>query len=310
MQQRGAHGAKMAEYFGARRAPIHTRSLQLDSRIAITHMRCDGPGTGLTEPIPRERALVVAFQFQPLALHELWIGGKPQAVAPYARGAVSTVDLDSEPVAYLGSAFDTLQFYLPQSALNDMADAQGSVALRELHIPHGVADPILEQISLMARHLNAHPEQACAVLLDTLALMLHAHLAHNYAGLTQPAPMRPGGLAPWQERRVKELIEEQLGAGLGLAEMAAVCGLSPSHFARAFKHSTGEPPHRWLRRRRVARVQHLLLTSALMLSDIALACGYADQSHLSKEFNRATGLSPGAWRRAHASRQRAIDAAG
>ena len=79
--------------------------------------------------------------------------------------------------------------------------------------------------------------------------------------------------------------------------LAEECGLSPRHFARAFRQSTGVPPHRWLMRHRVQRAKELLRRQALSLADIALRCGFADQSHFTRVFSREVGFSPGQWRR-------------
>jgi transcriptional regulator GlxA family with amidase domain len=67
--------------------------------------------------------------------------------------------------------------------------------------------------------------------------------------------------------------------------------------ARAFRQSTGVPPHRWLLDRRVKRAKELLPNSSLSLSDVALACGFGDQSHFTRTFTAAVRLSPGVWRR-------------
>jgi transcriptional regulator GlxA family with amidase domain len=89
-------------------------------------------------------------------------------------------------------------------------------------------------------------------------------------------------------------------------ELARLCGLSRSHFGRAFKASLGTSPHRWLVALRVRRAQELLEGTSESLSDIALICGFSDQSHLTRTFHASTGVSPGAWRR----RRRAMADAG
>jgi len=115
---------------------------------------------------------------------------------------------------------------------------------------------------------------------------------------TPPPPAEPrGGLAPWQLRRAQELLHEKLSTKVPLHSVAAACRLSVSHFARAFKVSTGVAPHRWLMLERVAKARSLLAGSPMSLAEIALACGFADQSHLSRVFLRTEGVSPGAWRR-------------
>ena len=75
------------------------------------------------------------------------------------------------------------------------------------------------------------------------------------------------------------------------------CGLSVSQFARGFKQSTGCPPHRWVLQRRIERAQDLLLTSDKTLPEIASACGFGDQSHLTAAFGQVVGTAPGLWRR-------------
>jgi transcriptional regulator GlxA family with amidase domain len=111
------------------------------------------------------------------------------------------------------------------------------------------------------------------------------------------ARLKKGGLAPWQERRAKEMLAADLGGATPLAEIAGACGLSAGHFARAFRRSTGLAPHAWLLKARVERAMVMLRQADPSLSEIALACGFADQSHFGRVFTRSTGHSPRAWRR-------------
>ena len=119
-------------------------------------------------------------------------------------------------------------------------------------------------------------------------------------GLNTGAGLPRGGLAPWQQRRAKELMSANLNEELPLSRLASECGLSVRLFARAFRASTGMPPHRWLLRRRVERAKELLGTRVLSLADVAMFCGFADQSHFTRVFTAIAGVSPGAWRRMNA----------
>lgn len=112
-----------------------------------------------------------------------------------------------------------------------------------------------------------------------------------------PEPTR-GGLAPWQIRKVTSHIEANLDRSIKNEELAELVRLNPSHFGRAFRNSLGEPPHEYVIRRRVERAQGLMLSTDASLSEIALDCGLADQSHLTRLFRRFAGESPRAWRRA------------
>jgi AraC family transcriptional regulator len=106
-----------------------------------------------------------------------------------------------------------------------------------------------------------------------------------------------GGLAPWQVRRAKELVMAHIDGELTLDVLAGECGLSVSHFSRAFQASVGESPHRWLLERRIDRAKDLLFAKGSSLAEIALASGFRDQSHFTRTFSRSVGQSPGAWRR-------------
>jgi len=105
------------------------------------------------------------------------------------------------------------------------------------------------------------------------------------------------GLAPWQCDLSLRLLLGDLSSDCPVAALASHCGLSRSHFARAFKVSMGVPPHRWLMNHRIRRAGDMLEWTTESIADIALSCGFADQSHLTRVFHAAVGDSPAAWRR-------------
>ena len=111
-----------------------------------------------------------------------------------------------------------------------------------------------------------------------------------------PAPMR-GGLAPWQKRKVERYLNEHLERPVRLDELAQQALLSRSHFCRAFKETFGDTPHGYIVRQKLRRAQELMLTTNDSLCQIALACGLADQAHLSKLFRRELDQTPNTWRR-------------
>jgi AraC family transcriptional regulator len=116
--------------------------------------------------------------------------------------------------------------------------------------------------------------------------------------VTPAAPdVRLGGLAPWRIRRLQAFVEERLSQSIQIADLSGAVGLSVSHFARAFGRSFGEPPHRYVIRRRLDRASRLMLTSDMALSELAVACGFTDQAHFCRLFRRHTGRTPADWRR-------------
>jgi transcriptional regulator GlxA family with amidase domain len=112
-----------------------------------------------------------------------------------------------------------------------------------------------------------------------------------------PGRFQSGGLARWQVRRTLAYIEAHLASKMETRGLAEVVSFSKSHFSRAFKRSLGVPPMTYVLTRRVERAKVMMSTTREQLTHIALACGFADQSHLNRSFRRIVGMSPGLWRR-------------
>jgi AraC family transcriptional regulator len=129
-----------------------------------------------------------------------------------------------------------------------------------------------------------------------------ARLPKTYADPPPLAVKKRGGLAPWQVRRVAEMIRDNLDGKIHLCDLARECGLSVSHFTRTFRKSFGMSPCRWLLERRIDHSKVLLMTSDLPIADIAIRSGFSDQTAFTRAFGRIVGDSPGRWRRAVTSR--------
>jgi AraC-like DNA-binding protein len=95
-----------------------------------------------------------------------------------------------------------------------------------------------------------------------------------------------------RERLVDELVHPPT-----LAELAAMTGLSRYQVLRRFERTYGVPPHAWLLRERAERAR-VLIGDGASLAGAAAACGFADQSHMTRVFTRHFGFTPGAWKRA------------
>jgi AraC-like DNA-binding protein len=120
---------------------------------------------------------------------------------------------------------------------------------------------------------------------------------HDYA-------QSAGGLAPWQLRRAQQMLLANIESNLPLRHVSEACRLSASHFARAFKISTGLSPLKWLIALRVDLSRRTLMGSDISLVDVAGMYGFSDQSHFSRVFRRVVGTSPGAWRREYRDERR------
>lgn len=199
--------------------------------------------------------------------------------------------------ADLQGPFDFLLLELPQSALARAMDERVGRRIRHLECVTGLHDPVLSGLGAALVPALQRPEQASPVFVDQMAAVIETHLIEQYGGGAGPAPLRVKALSRENERRAKEMLLGRLDGGSSIAEIAAACRLSRSHFIRAFAETTGCPPHRWLQQQRVERARQLLQESATPLADIAALCGFADQSHFTRVFMQVTGATPGRWQR-------------
>jgi AraC-like DNA-binding protein len=193
----------------------------------------------------------------------------------------------------------SLLFYLPRNTLNALADDANVPRIEGLRYDPGVGvlDETVRNLGLSLLPAVRAPEQVSRLFTDNLTLAIAAHVAQAYGGMQARSQPIQGGLAPWQEKRSKEMLAGDLTGATPLFDIATACGLSVSHFSRAFRRSTGLAPHAWLLHVRVEAAKVMLRGREASLSMIALNCGFADQSHFTRVFTRRVGLSPGAWRR-------------
>ena len=152
-------------------------------------------------------------------------------------------------------------------------------------------DRIWTLVKLLSEVVN-DPDPSTQLYGDGLTAAIAARLFAE----TPPPDADSKGLAPWQLRRVVEYLDAQLPRRVDLAHLAALAGLSQSHFSRAFKASTGLAPYRWQLDARIRRAQALLIDTRVSLDDVAEATGFADAVHFGRTFRKLTGATPAAWR--------------
>ncbi len=288
----GAYGEGLAKYFRADASSHLITSNVKKAKLAVTRIRRDTPGHGLTSPLPAEPAFTVLLQLRDSPKRELFIGGRSVYRGGYGARTTSIVDLEQEPTANLESPFDALHFYVSRAALNEIADEQGAPRIDALHCERGAFNPTVWHLGEALLPALERPAELGTMYADQLLRATHTYFAVAFGGMRLPEYSRRGGLAPWQVRCATDLMIERLGTDMSLSEPASACGLSPSYFSRAFKHSLGMPPHRWLLLQRVLHAKSLLRDAGRSLTDVAAACGFADQSHFTRVFTRIVGASP------------------
>lgn len=242
---------------------------------------------GIDIDCPEAPAFVLGLRGQEPALDRVTLDECVVPVIPFPHGMIVLARLILDSPAEADDK-ETINLYLSRRSFDRIA---------ELSLTPGCAagDTVLE--NLLSRLIPAieQSDRANPLLLDPIGRAFNAHIAQSYGRVPTARSAVIGGLTPWQLRRARDTINARLDRDVSLAQLASNCGLSTSHFARAFARSTGIPPHRWLMQRRVDRAKELM-RKGTPLAEIALMCGFSDQSHLTRVFSQSVGLTPGRWR--------------
>ncbi len=187
--------------------------------------------------------------------------------------------------------FDSISVRISTGLLDRVAERAGlgAVGLRPAAIRR---DRFAGEV---ARKLadDAHPgREARAMFAETLGTALAVHLLREYGGEGQGPGRGADGLPDGSLRRVTDHIEGNLDGDLSGHRLAAVAGLSPYHFIRRFRASTGTTPHQYVIRRRVERAGELL-RAGCDIAEAAARVGFSGQSHLHRHVRRLLGVTPG-----------------
>jgi AraC family transcriptional regulator len=297
-----AYGQRLGERIRAEHARALTTRRLCEADLVVTEARSDHPSPGMTGSIQQEDAFLVSLILRDFPHHEYWEDGRQAPVRDLRAGEITISDLKRDPVALLDKPYHTLHFYLSRAVLDTIADDANVPRIGDLtYRPEpgvGATDVTMSSLGRLVLPAFSRPDQANSLFFDHVLLAVGVHVAQTYGGMRPMSRPVRGGLAPWQERRAKEILRANLQGSVPLKEVARECGLSVAHFSRAFRCTLGVAPHQWLIEQRIALSKQKLRDERLLLFDVAAECGFTDQSHFTRFFTRIVGVSPGAWRRA------------
>lgn len=270
-----------------------------DHSIRLTNSTAQDLGSDALLYSGPEDAVAMIYQLDDLPAHDLWLNGKHHRINAVPRSTMHFLNLDAHCEARLGPTFDSVNVQIPRAALRAFAEISGSPKADSLQIDAewSTIDPVVNILLPGLHFALSDPDGASKLVQEHLAFALIAHLATAYGTMKTDPGLMPSRLAPWQIRRAKELLTADLSGEVSLAEISLSCRLSPSHFSRVFKATTGLSPFAWRHWYRIEVAKQMLRQPENSLTEIALACGFADQSHFTRAFSRRAGSTPARWRR-------------
>jgi len=291
------YGDAVAHSHGLREASMLVSTSPGAAAMAVTKIVVGHDELGMKAQIPPQDAFSAALYLTDVPYNELWRRRRPYLKQGYAANALRVVHLEDELSTYVTHPHTALSFYIPRASFDSLNGEEGRAPASIVCTP-GIIDPAMAHLGRALLPALERPNEASALFVDSVFLAVLARLMSSYGGVSAAAAKR-AGLSLQQERRAIDYLTAHIADNVRLADVAAACGLSRDYFIRAFRRATGLTPHRWLMRFRVTQAKETLRSSNLSLAEIALRCGFADQSHFTRVFSSSEGISPAAWRKRH-----------
>jgi AraC family transcriptional regulator len=198
----------------------------------------------------------------------------------------------------LEASVQTLHLYLRRSLVEEVAQSilPGDPVRLELLPRFGESDTLIGRLMIEVRDALLDDPSAPPYV-DYFGRAIAARLIRAHSS-SSPVPRASLRMGRSHLCKAIDFMQANLEDSIELPAIAAVTGLSPSHFARQFRTTIGVAPHQYLMRLRIERAKRLLRETNTHLVDVALGCGFANQEHLSRIFKRSCGIAPAAYRRA------------
>jgi AraC family transcriptional regulator len=259
-----------------REAPYEGAFSAVDDQLLVLHL--DGPAT----------------------VHMRFPSGEDSRLVP--PGGVTMTPGGMNVRVRLGEPLHTLHLYLRRALLEEVTETMlaGDPSRIETLPRLGDSDPLIESLLLGVREA-LHDENPSAIpYVDYLARAIAARLIqrHSSASSVRRSRDTPARLTGGPLSKAIDFMQANLERSIDLPAIAGATGLSPSHFARQFRVTVGKAPHQYLMQLRIERAKRLMRETAISVAEVAFACGFANQEHMTRLFKQHCGTTPAAYRKA------------
>lgn len=295
---RKLYGANLAEVF---RTPAYDCSLKNECGVpdfALTRLKGGSMEMQRAPAYPEDRAMLICVALAPTPV-DRWrarIAGQDARVSHSIAFATTVIDLMKPMEMWAAGPFDYLHYYVSRDLLDRVAADNTIAPVDSFRMVFFERDLVVAQLTktILSQVRNREPLNKLA--LEDVSLLVSAHLLQHY-GNGKGILRAQAGLEIWQKVRAEEMLRAHLEGEIRIADLAAACQLSPSHFSRCFRQSFGTSVHQWLIKLRIDAAKDLLREPALSLADVGARAGFCDQAAFTRAFTTLEGTTPFRWRK-------------
>lgn len=215
----------------------------------------------------------------------------------FEKDSIYIRDFTDDYRAELRRGFDFVLLELSRTFMTNACYERSGSSTPHVSTLAGRKDPILGHLAQILSLALERQHEASPLFLEQLGVTIGTHLIDRYGNVSSESDKINRRLSALHEARAKDMLLAKAQGNVSIEEIANACNLSRSYFIRAFRETTHRTPHQWLLEQRIDRARDLLKHSDASLSEIAMTCGFSDQSHFTRTFSQLVGTPPGTWRR-------------
>ena len=292
------YGDTLAEVF---RAPLYDCSLKNASGVpdfALTRLKGRAMEMQRAPAYPEDRAVLICVALAPTPV-DRWrarIAGQEVGVSRSIAFATTVIDLMKPMEMWAAGPFDYLHYYVSRDLLDRTAVENKIAAVDSFRMVFFEQDLVIAQLTKTILGQVRNREPLSVLALEDVSLLVSTHLLQHY-GSGKEMLRAERRLESWQKIRAEEMLRAHLEGNVRVADLAAACQLSSSHFSRCFRQSFGTSVHQWLIMLRIDIAKDLLREPRLSLAEVGCRSGFCDQAAFSRAFAKLEGTTPFRWRK-------------
>jgi AraC-like DNA-binding protein len=292
------YGATLAVVF---RTPLYDCSLKNMCGLpdfALTRLKGGPMEMQQAPPYPEDRAILICVALAPTPV-DRWrarIDGEEVGVSRSIAFATTVIDLMKPMEMWAAGPFDYLHFYVSRDLLDRVATENKIAPINSFRMVFFEQDIVVAQLTKAILGQVRNREPLSTLALEDISILVSTHLLQHY-GNGKEMVRAQRRLESWQKIRAEEMLRAHLGGNIRIAELAAACQLSPSHFSRCFREHFGTSVHQWLIRLRIDTAKGLLRDPGLSLAEVGSRSGFCDQAAFTRAFTKLEDITPFRWRK-------------